>query len=346
MARRQSLLFLGGGLLLLAAALAGEDNTKKDAQRPSAAGPKPANSQTAAPRRKAPTEEPANDLAARQPTLRVDTNMVLINVTVTDPLNRFVTGLEAENFKLFEDKSEQRIASFASEDAPLSVGLVFDASSSMGSKLQKARLATAQFFKTANPEDEFFLVQFNDKPEMIQGFTTNTEEIQNRLTFTQAKGRTALLDGIYMALNHMKKARNTRKAILVLSDGGDNSSRYTETEIKNLVREADVQIYAIGLFEGMSGRSRTPEEMSGPGLLNDIAEQTGGRHFPVENINDLPDVAAKVGMELRNQYVIGYIPTNTTRDGKYRRVQVKINPIRGLPTLRAFWRQGYHAPAQ
>jgi len=346
MARRQSLLFLGGGLLLVAAALAGEDNTKKDAQRPPAAGPKQANSQTAAPRRKAPTEEPANDLAARQPTLRVDTNMVLINVTVTDPLNRFVTGLEAENFKLFEDKSEQRIASFASEDAPLSVGLVFDASSSMGSKLQKARLATAQFFKTANPEDEFFLVQFNDKPEMVQGFTTNTEEIQNRLTFTQAKGRTALLDGIYMALNHMKKARNTRKAILVLSDGGDNSSRYTETEIKNLVREADVQIYAIGLFEGMSGRSRTPEEMSGPGLLNDIAEQTGGRHFPVENINDLPDVAAKVGMELRNQYVIGYIPTNTTRDGKYRRVQVKINPIRGLPTLRAFWRQGYHAPAQ
>lgn len=346
MARRQSLLFLGGGLLLVAAALAGEDKPKKDAQQPSAAGPKATGTQTAAPRRKAPSEEPANDLATRQPTLRVDTNMVLINVTVTDPLNRFVTGLEAENFKLFEDKSEQRIASFASEDAPLSVGLVFDASSSMGSKLQKARLATAQFFKTANPEDEFFLVQFNDKPEMIQGFTTNTEEIQNRLTFTQAKGRTALLDGIYMALNHMKKARNTRKAILVLSDGGDNSSRYTETEIKNLVREADVQIYAIGLFEGMSGRSRTPEEMSGPGLLNDIAEQTGGRHFPVENINDLPDVAAKIGMELRNQYVIGYIPTNANRDGKYRRVQVKINPIRGLPTLRAFWRQGYYAPAQ
>lgn len=346
MARRQSLLFLGGGMLLVAVALAGEDKTKKDAQQSQTAGPKPANAQTAAPRRKAPTEEPANDLATRQPTLRVDTNMVLINVTVTDPLNRFVTGLESENFKLFEDKSEQRIASFASEDAPLSVGLVFDASSSMGSKLQKARLATAQFLKTANPEDEFFLVQFNDKPEMIQGFTTNTEEIQNRLTFTQAKGRTALLDGIYMALNHMKKARNTRKAILVLSDGGDNSSRYTETEIKNLVREADVQIYAIGLFEGMSGRSRTPEEMSGPGLLNDIAEQTGGRHFPVENINDLPDVAAKIGMELRNQYVIGYIPTNANRDGKYRRVQVKINPIRGLPTLRAFWRQGYYAPAQ
>ncbi|MBM3785597.1 MAG: VWA domain-containing protein [Acidobacteria bacterium] len=328
---------IGAGFVAAAMLLAGDETS----QKPAAKSP-----QTVAPRRKAPSDEPPPDAAPRGATLRVDTNMVLINVTVTDPLNRFVTGLEAENFKLFEDKTEQRIVSFASEDAPLSVGLVFDASGSMGSKLQKARLAAAQFFKTANPEDEFFLVQFNDKPDLVQPFTTNTEEIQNRLTFTNPKGRTALLDGIYMALNHMKKARNTRKAVLVLSDGGDNSSRYTETEIKNLVREADVQIYAIGLFEMISARGRTPEELAGPGLLNEIAEQTGGRHFPVENLNDLPDVAAKIGMELRNQYVMGYIPTNTNRDGKYRRVQVKINPIRGFPTLRPFWRQGYYAPAQ
>jgi VWFA-related protein len=216
----------------------------------------------------------------------------------------------------------------------------------MGSKLQKARLATAQFFKTANPEDEFFLVQFNDRPELTQPFTTNTEEIQNRLTFTQAKGRTALLDGVYLALNQMKKARNTRKAILILSDGGDNSSRYTESEIKNLVREADVQIYAIGIFEPVSARGRTAEELSGPGLLSEMAEQTGGRHFPIENLNDLPDVAGKIGMELRNQYVIGYVPTNGNRDGKYRRVQVKLVQPRGLPPLRPFWRQGYYAPAQ
>jgi VWFA-related protein len=295
------------------------------------------------PRVRSRTEAPEQ---TRGSNIRVDSTLVLINVTVTDPLNRFVTGLEREHFKLTEDKVEQTVSHFASEDAPLSVGLIFDASGSMGSKLQKARLAAAQFFKTSNPEDEFFLVQFNDRPELVQTFTTNIEEIQNRLTFTQSKGRTALLDAIYLGLNHMKKARNTRKAVLILSDGGDNSSRYTESEIKNLVREADVQIYAIGIFEPVSSRGRTAEELSGPGLLSDVAEQTGGRHFPVENVNELPDIAAKIGMELRNQYVLGYTPTNQERNGKYRRVQVKLVQPRGLPPLRAFWRQGYYAPSQ
>lgn len=283
-------------------------------------------------------------IRAARPNIRVDTTLVLIPVTVTDPLNRFVTGLEREHFRLFEDKAEQQLTHFASEDAPLSIGLVFDASGSMGSKLQKSRQAAAQFFKLANPEDEFFLVQFNDKPELVASFTHSTEEIQNRLTFTQSKGRTALLDAIYLSMNQMKKARNPRKAILVISDGGDNSSRYTQSEIKNLVREADVQIYAIGIFEIMGGRGRTAEELSGPGLLTELAEQTGGRHFPVENLNELPDVAAKVGIELRNQYVLGYTPTNPQRDGKYRRVTVKVVQPRGLPPLRAFWRLGYYAP--
>ncbi|MBK9169289.1 MAG: VWA domain-containing protein [Bryobacterales bacterium] len=278
--------------------------------------------------------------------IRVDTNLVLINVTVTDPLNRFVTGLEREHFKLFEDKNEQKLLTFASEDAPLSIGLVFDASGSMGSKLNKSRQAVAQFFRTANPEDEFFLVQFNDRPELTQDFTTQLEEIQSRLMFTQPKGRTALLDGVYMALHTMKKARNPRKALLIISDGGDNSSRYTEGEIKNLVREADVQIYAIGIFEPVSARGRTAEELAGPGLLSEISEQTGGRHFPIENLNELPDVAAKIGIELRNQYILGYTSTNQERDGKYRKVQVKLVQPRGLPPLRAAFRQGYYAPSQ
>src|SRR5436190_10908543 len=216
--------------------------------------------------------------------IRVDTNVVLIPVTVTDPLNRFVTGLEKEHFKLFEDKVEQQIAYFASEDAPLSIGLVFDTSGSMGNKLAKSRQAVSEFFKTANPEDEFFMVQFNDRPEIVQDFTTNLEEIQNRLLFTQPKGRTALLDAVMMALHKMKKARNPRKALLIISDGGDNSSRYTETEVRKVVREADVQIYAIGIFEPAFARHST-EEMNGPGLLNELATQTGGRHFGVENIN-------------------------------------------------------------
>lgn len=282
----------------------------------------------------------------RSANIRVDTELVLIPVTVTDPLNRFVTGLEKQHFRLYEDKVEQTITHFASEDAPLSVGFVFDVSGSMGAKLRKSREAVAQFLKTANPEDEFFLVQFSDRPELVVPFTHESEEIQNRLAFTQSKGRTALLDAIYLALHEMKKARNPRKALLIVSDGGDNSSRYTESEIKNLVREADVQIYAIGIFEPIATRGRTAEELAGPSLLSEIAEHTGGRHFPVENVNELPDIAAKIGIELRNQYILGYSPTNRQKDGKYRRVQVKLVQPKGLPPLRAFWRLGYYAPSQ
>ena len=278
--------------------------------------------------------------------IRVDTQLVLIPVTVTDPLNRFVTGLEKENFRVFEDKSEQKIAQFSSEDAPLSVGLVFDTSGSMGAKLEKSRQAVAEFLKTMNPEDEAFLVEFNDRAELTLGFTRSSEEIQNKLTFTQSKGRTALLDAVYMALHTMKKAHNARKALLIISDGGDNSSRYTESEIKNLVREADVQIYAIGIFESPGQRGRTAEELAGPGLLQEISEQTGGRAFGVENLSELPDIAAKIGLELRNQYILGYSPTNHERDGKYRKVQVKLIQPHGLPPLKAFWRLGYYAPSQ
>jgi Ca-activated chloride channel family protein len=169
---------------------------------------------------------------SRPSNIKVNSTLVLINVTVTDPLNRFVTGLEKEHFRLFEDKVEQQITQFSAEDAPISIGLVFDTSGSMGAKLQKSRQAAVEFFKTANPSDEFFLVQFNDRPELTQAFTTDTDSIQNVLTFTQSKGRTALLDAVYLAMNEMKKAKNPRKAILIISDGGDNSSRYTETEIK------------------------------------------------------------------------------------------------------------------
>ena len=298
------------------------------------------------PRSRPQPVDSTESIADRPADLRVDTTLVLIPVSVTDPMGRFVTGLDKENFKLAEDKIDQEIRQFSSEDAPLSVGIVFDTSGSMGSKLQRSRQAVAQFMKTANPQDEFFLIEFNDRPELVVGFTTQAEEIQNRLTFTQAKGRTALLDGVFMAMHEMRKARNPRKAILIISDGGDNSSRYTETEVRNAVREADVQIYAIGIFENISGRGRTAEEYSGPALLSELSEQTGGRHFTVDNLAELPDVAAKIGIELRNQYVLGYSPKNPARDGKYRKVVVKLVKTTGLPPLRAMFRTGYYAPTQ
>ena len=304
---------------------------------------------TITPRVKAKVPDKARetaDLERRPASIRIDKTLVQINVTVTDPLNRFVTGLEKEHFKLFEDRIEQEIADFSSEDAPLSIGLVFDTSGSMGAKLQQSRRAAAEFFKTANPEDEFFLVEFNDRPELVAPFTTDTEDLQSRLAFSQSKGKTALLDGVYLAMNQMKKARNPRKAILIISDGGDNNSRYTESEVKNAVREADVQIYGIGIFEPMGSRGRTPEELAGPSLLSEVAELTGGRSYNVENINELPDIAAKIGIELRNQYVLYYTPKNMQRDGKYRHVQVKLVQPRGLPPLKAFFRLGYYAPSQ
>jgi len=143
----------------------------------------------------------------------------------------------------------------------------------------------------------------------------------------------------------MKKSKKNRKALLIISDGGDNSSRYNENEVRSMVRENDVLIYAIGVFEGGSGRSRTPEEAGGPGLLNDLCEQTGGRHLPAD-VNELPDIAAKIGVELRNRYVLGYSPVKQVRDGRYHSLQVKIVPPKGLPVLRPYFRRGYFSPSE
>ena len=277
--------------------------------------------------------------------IRTDTNLVLVPVSVCDPQNRPVTGLEKEHFKVFEDKVEQTITHFSMDDEPVAVGLVFDISGSMGSKLQKARQAAAEFFRTSNVEDEFFLVEFNDQPKMVVPLTRDVEEIQNQLTWAQSKGRTALLDAIFLAMNEMKKSKKNRKALLIISDGGDNSSRYTESEVKRVVRENDVLIYAVGVFESGGGRTRTPEEAGGPGLLNDLCEQTGGRHLPAD-VNELPDIAAKIGVELRNRYVLGYSPVKQVRDGRYHSLQVKIVPPKGLPVLRPYFRRGYFSPSE
>jgi VWFA-related protein len=231
------------------------------------------------------------------------------------------------------------------DDEPVAVGLVFDISGSMGSKLRVSRLAAAQFFQTTNPEDEFFLVEFNDQPKLMVPLTSDVEEIQNQLTFAQSKGRTALLDAIMLAMHEMKRSKKHRKALLIISDGGDNCSRYSEGEVRSMVRENDVLIYAIGIFEPFGSRGRTPEESAGPGLLSEVAEQTGGRHYPAD-ANELPDIAAKIGLELRNRYVLGYSPTNPMRDGRYHRVDIKLVPPRGLPKLSAHWRLGYFAPAE
>ncbi len=275
--------------------------------------------------------------------LKVAVDLVLVPVTITDPMNRLVTGLDRENFQLFEGSSKEEIKTFSSEDAPVSLGVIFDSSGSMSSKMDRAKDAVMEFFKTANPQDEFFMITFSDEPEMVSDFTSSVDEIQGKLVFAVPRKRTALLDAIYMGVSKMRQAKYPKKALLIISDGGDNHSRYTEGEIKALVKEADVMVYAIGIYDRYFP---TEEERLGPALLGEITELTGGRAFTVENPNDLADVATKIGVELRNQYVLGYRPSKVVRDGKWRKIKVKLLPPKGLPPLRVYARTGYYAPEE
>jgi Ca-activated chloride channel homolog len=284
-----------------------------------------------------------NGLSAHVRPLKMDVDLVLVPVTITDPMNRLVTGLEKPNFQLFEGNSPQEIRSFSSEDAPVSLGVIFDSSGSMSSKMDRAKDAVMEFFKTANPQDEFFMITFSDEPEEVSDFTSSVDEIQNKLVFAVPRHRTALLDAIYMGVSKMRQAKYAKKALLIISDGGDNHSRYTENEIRSVVKEADVMIYAIGIYDRYASAE---EERLGPQLLSDITELTGGRAFTIDNPNDLGDVATKIGVELRNQYVLGYRPTKNARDGKWRKIKVKLLPPKGLPPLRVYARTGYYAPAE
>ena len=272
------------------------------------------------------------------------TNLVVIPVSVTDSSNRFVLGLEKGDFQIFDDGAEQEVAHFSGEDAPLSVGVAFDESGSMDYKLRTSRDAAAQFLKTMNPSDEAFLVEFNDKVKLSVGFTSQADELQKALQNVQPGGLTAMLDAVDFSLKEMKKAKNPRKAIVVVSDGGDNSSKYTAQQIESLVREADVQIYAMGVFEPTFNLGLSQAEISGPKLLSEIATQTGGRAFAATLSSDLPAVAARIAIELRNQYVLAYYPKNQLRDGKYHKVDVKLAQPKGISQVKAHWRLGYYAP--
>jgi VWFA-related protein len=277
--------------------------------------------------------------------IRVNSDLVIIPVTVTDGKGRVVNGLQKEHFKLYEDKVEHEIAQFSAEDAPVSIGLVFDASDSMGPKLQKAREAVAALLKNSNPEDEFFMVQFNQRPKLVVSMTRQSEEIKNRVASVRTGGSTALLDAVILALEQMRNAHYTRKAIIIISDGEDNASSYSVKQLKDNVHEADVLIYAIGIND--SGDTyQTSKTLTGAALLNEIAQQTGGRLFEVNKLKQLPDIASKISAWLRSQYVLAYAPNNSEKNGGYHRIRVKITKPAGFPRLHAFWRLGYYSPSE
>jgi Ca-activated chloride channel family protein len=276
--------------------------------------------------------------------LRVDVNLVRVPTTVTDPLNRIVTGLEKENFALSDNNIPQAIRYFSGEDTPITIGVVFDLSGSMASKFVRARKALTEFLRTSNPQDEFFVVGFNDRPSIIVDYTSDPDDVEARMVMLKPENRTALIDAVYLAVDHLRLAKYDRKALLIISDGGDNRSRYTESELERVVRESGVQVYSIGIFDNYAP---SPEEQMGPELLKEMCEMTGGRLFNVgSDTADLEDIAERISAELRNQYVLGYTPSEVKRDGSWRKLKVKLTPPPGLPLLTVHFRDGYYEPAQ
>jgi Ca-activated chloride channel homolog len=284
-------------------------------------------------------------LNERQRRLRVDVDLVLVPVAVADGENRPVTDLKQPDFMLLEGEQRQQIQYFSKEDAPISVGLILDVSKSMSNKIDTERAALAEFFKNANPEDDYFVITLSDRPRVIADSTQSFDEINNKLGLVIPNGNTALLDGIYLGVAKMRSARYQRRALLIISDGGDNHSRYRTREIKDLVQEAGVLIYSIGIFDNMPVPVfKSIEEKLGSHLLTEITEATGGRTIAADSRDKVPAIAATVSRELREQYLLGYRSSNASHDGKWRKIKVKVSASTGVPPLRAYYKPGYYAP--
>jgi Ca-activated chloride channel family protein len=280
------------------------------------------------------------------PDVKVNVDIVLVNATVTDGQNRFVIGLDKRDFQVWEDKVEQQIAYFSSEDVPMSVGIIFDISGSMKDKMTHARNAAVAFLAMGSPDDEYFLLQFNDRPEMIADFTTDISRVQRNLVFAQAKGMTALYDAVYFGLSKLKQGSNPKKALVLITDGEDNRSRYTFSNVRDYVKEQDAMLFAIGIAD--SATSQLSAGRSGRAILQELTELTGGYAFFPESLRDLERDCEKIAAELKNQYLIGYTSSNTAKDGKWRKLRVKVTPPKELPlkSLGVRARTGYYAPTE
>ena len=275
--------------------------------------------------------------------MRVDVNLVLVPVTITDAMNRPIVGLEKENFSIFEDNTEQKIQFFSNEDLPISVGVILDVSKSMQDKIDVAREAVAKFFELANAEDDYFVITFSDRPKFLADFTQSVGSIQSKLASITPDGHTALLDAIYLGETKAESAHYERRALVIISDGGDNRSRFTANELKQLVAEQHAQIFAIGIFDRFF---KTPEEVEGKRLLTQITEATGGHTITLNNPSELPQAAASLSVELRNQYLLGYKPSNVASDGRLRRIKVRVTPSTTSARLQVHSKTGYVLPAE
>lgn len=273
----------------------------------------------------------------RPPLFKVDVETVFVKVAVSDHLNRYVTGLDKEHFKIFEDKIEQEILHFNQRSAPISVGIVFDISGSMkdNANIKKAKSAITQFLEFGNPKDEYLLITFNQKTKLVRDFSQQVSTLQNDIVFQKPGGNTSLYDAVYMGLSYVMEGTNEKKALILITDGEDNSSRYSPKEVREFAKESSVQIYGIGQLS---------DSGYGLSIIENIVHITGGRAFFPSNFNELDYYIDLIHAELRNQYVLGYRPTNQDHDGEWRSIKVKLDAPRGLPKLKVHAREGYYAP--
>jgi Ca-activated chloride channel homolog len=280
-------------------------------------------------------------LGAAGQQFRLDSNLVLAPVTVTDARGRYISDLPNEAFTLLEDGRPQTIRSVSREDAPISLGIVIDTSGSMASKWRATKLAIASLLGNLEDDDEIFLVTFADAPQTQVGFTRDAGAVSARLGQLAPTGSTALYDAVVLAVAQMRRARpGRRKALFLVSDGGDNHSRATEREVRRLVQEEDIQVHAIGIHDTMTDM----EEKRGPWLLEDLAEMTGGQHYMVRTAEELPGLANRIGLTLHQQYVLAYQPDSTALPGKFRRLSVQVRDPRKPGRLSVYSRRGYRAP--
>ncbi|HUA19566.1 MAG TPA: VWA domain-containing protein [Bryobacteraceae bacterium] len=277
---------------------------------------------------------------------RSNSYLVLIHATVLDPAHRPVRGLTQDRFRLFQDKAQQNIAYFSEEEAPLSLAIVFDTSGSMRNKISGAYQALRAVLETSNPGDEFSLITFANQAKLAVPWVPDETQIATVAAITHPEGKTSLLDAIHLALAQTKRASNPRRAILILSDGGDNHSQYREREIAGQLEEADVQMYSVDMEESPYLTARSDEELEGPDLLERLCERAGGRYFHAQNSRELATVADRISKELRSIYVLGFVPPNGVEDGRFHYVQLKLDRPAGGPKLSVYWRQGYRVPSE
>ncbi|MCL2877662.1 MAG: VWA domain-containing protein [Acidobacteria bacterium] len=268
---------------------------------------------------------------------RIGVETVYVQVAVSDSLGRYVSGLKKEHFRVFEDKVEQTITHFSQEDAPISAGIVFDVSGSMkdNENIRKAKNAITRFLQSVNPEDETFLITFNEQAKITQRFTSQIGTLRSTLAQLKPSGKTAIYDAVYMGLDQIRRGKNEKKALVLITDGEDNSSRYSSVELREFAKESSVQVYGIG-EQGVLGY--------GFAEIQHIVSLTGGRAFFPNSFNDLDYYIDLIHSELRSQYLVGYSPTNSIHDGKWRRITVRLDAPPGLPKLAVRAREGYYAP--